>query len=64
MSFVNISFNIMSPSKERNCDNIYYIYVVHVNRYIIWWLFQVYDHVIKCLSLKFKMYEIETRGKR
>jgi len=36
---------------------------MHVNWYIVGWLFQIDYQMVKCLFLSFEVYEIESKGK-
>jgi hypothetical protein len=57
MLSIDISLNITSASKELNHDNVTYMLCMLMVQYQIW-LFQLYDQMIKCLSLKFKICEM------
>jgi hypothetical protein len=61
MSFINISFNIMSPSKERNCDNVTYMVCMLIGTL---WL-GCFNFMIMWsnICLEIKIYEIESKGK-
>jgi hypothetical protein len=59
MSLIDISLNIMNPSKECYCDNVTYMLCILIGTL----LGGCFKPMIKCRSLKFKVYEIKGKGK-
>jgi hypothetical protein len=59
MASVDIFLNITNPSKERNHDNVTYMLCMLIGMLSGGY----FNSMIKCLSLRFKVYETKSRGK-